>query len=230
VIAPQVSEWAEVATFDAPGVGEEPIPGGVLERLDREMVVDRGLEEVRRRGWDSYFVTGDAYGTATAARLAMADPEPVLGLALGHASLDYSSEGERPAVNRELNAAMSQLLRTDYDSFVRFGITQLTQGGWDDERASQMIARFPNDVEIPMRVWEMHIGEPQQIGEMLAQLGKPLLLAEHTGCLLFTPEGYEDATAAFPHAMTARAEKISAASDEFATALRDFCQGALANR
>ena len=111
MIAPQVAEWAEVATFDAPGVGEEPIPGGVLERLDREMVVDRGLEEVRRRGSDSYFVAGDAYGTATAVRLAIEDPEPVLGLALGHASLDYNSAGERPSYRRYGGPRTSQIGR-----------------------------------------------------------------------------------------------------------------------
>jgi hypothetical protein len=52
----------------------------------------------------------------------------------------------------------------------------------------QMIARFPDGVEIPM-------------------------------------QGYEDAAAAFLQATTVSVEKTSSASDEFATALRDFCQG-----
>src|SRR3954463_14231678 len=119
-IAPQLSEWAEVATFDAPGVGDEPIPGDDPTSLDRELVVQRALQEVETLGWDSYFVVGDAWGTATAARVAAAMPEPVLGIALGHASLDYDVAGERPAVNGELVAAMTQLMRTDYDSFVRY--------------------------------------------------------------------------------------------------------------
>src|SRR4051812_17860261 len=127
-IAPLLSEWAEVATFDAPGVGDEPMPGGDPENFDRELVVRRALDELDRLGWDSYFVVGDAWGTATAARVAATRPDSVLGLALGHASLHYRQEGTRPAVNKEVTAAMTQLLRSDYDSFVRYGMTQFTQG------------------------------------------------------------------------------------------------------
>jgi pimeloyl-ACP methyl ester carboxylesterase len=227
VIAPDLEEWAEVATFDAPGVGEEPIPGGDVAALDREMVVQRALEELRRRDWDSYFVAGDAYGTATAIRVAMANPEPVLGLALGHASLDYEAEGERPAVNGELNAAMTQLLRTDYDSFVRYGITQFTQGGFDEEKAGEMVERLPR-MEIAARVWEMHVARREQIGEMLKGLDKPVLLGEHDGCLLFTREGYEDVVAAFPESHQVSVQATSAASHEFAAALHEFCEDVLA--
>ena len=85
-IAPQPAEWAEVATFDAPGIGHEPIPGNDVKRLNRGLVVQRALQEVERLEWDSYFVVGDALGTATAVRVAVAKPELVLGLALGHAS------------------------------------------------------------------------------------------------------------------------------------------------
>src|SRR5258705_11502854 len=70
-IAPQLSEWAEVATFDAPGVGQEPFPDDDLTRLDRELVVQRALKEVEDRSWDSYFVVGDAWGTATAVRVGL---------------------------------------------------------------------------------------------------------------------------------------------------------------
>src|SRR5215217_6244491 len=88
-IAPQLAEWAEVATFDAPGVGDEPMPAGDPEDFDRELVVDRALRQVDDLGWDSYFLVGDAWGTATAARVAAARPEPVLGIALGHATIGY---------------------------------------------------------------------------------------------------------------------------------------------
>jgi pimeloyl-ACP methyl ester carboxylesterase len=224
-IAPQLSEWADVATFDAPGVGDEPIPGDDPSRLDRELVVERALREADDRGWDAYFVVGDAWGGATAVGVAVARPESVLGLALGHASLDYGTEGERPAVNGELVAAMTQLLRTDHASFVRYGITQFTQGGFNEELAGRMVARFP--ANNASRVWEMHIAQPEPLGERLAQLDKPLLLAKHDGCLVFTAEGYEDAVAAFPDAHTASVQQASAASDEFATALRDFCEDVL---
>jgi pimeloyl-ACP methyl ester carboxylesterase len=225
-IAPQLSEWADVATFDAPGVGDEPIPGGERLRMDREMVVQRALQEVETRSWDTYIVVGDAWGTATAAQVAANRPGSALGLALGHASLDFEMDGERPAVNGELVAAMTQLLRSDYDSFVRYGLTQFTQGGFDEEMASRIVERFP-PMEIAARVWEMHVTRTEPIGDLLAQLGKPLLLAKHDGCLVFTAEGYEDAIAAFPEAHQASVQKASSASDEFASALRDFCERVL---
>jgi pimeloyl-ACP methyl ester carboxylesterase len=221
-IAPQLSEWAEVATFDAPGVGQEPLPDDDVLRLDRELVVQRALQEVERLGWDSYFVVGDAWGTATAVRFALTRPEPVLGLALGHACLNYGTKGERPAVNGGPVAAMTQLMRTDYDSFVRYGLTQFTQGGFDDETAGRMVDRFPS-MDVTARAWEMHVGRPEPIGELLGQLDKPLLLAKHDGCLVFTEEGYEDAVAAFPAADTASVQTATSASEEFAAALRDFC-------
>jgi pimeloyl-ACP methyl ester carboxylesterase len=221
-IAPQLSEWAEVATFDTPGVGDEPVPGGGAARFDRQLVVDRALQEVDRRGWDSYFMVGDAWGTASAVLAAAARPEPVLGIALGHAALDHQTEGDRPAVNAGLVAAMTQLLRSDYDSFVRYGLTQFTQGGFDEEMAARMVARFP-DMENAARVWETLVERPEQIGEVLKSLDKPLLLVKHDDCLVFTAEGYEDAVAAFPTAHTASIDTAPSASAEFAAALREFC-------
>jgi hypothetical protein len=190
------------------------------------LVVQRALQEAETLGWDSYFVAGDAWGTATAVRVAEARPRAVLGLALGHASLDYETEGERPAVVGGLADALTQLLRTDYNSFVRYGITQLTQGGFDEELAGRMVARFPNE-DVAARAWEAHVRRPEPIGELLGRLDTPLLLAKHEGCLAFTPEGYEDAVAAFPAAHTVTLRKPSSASDEFAAALRDFCEGVL---
>jgi pimeloyl-ACP methyl ester carboxylesterase len=221
-IAPQLSEWAEIATFDAPGVGDEPLPAE-LAHLDREMVVQRAIEEVDGLGWDSYFVVGDAWGTATAVRFAMARPDRVLGIALGHASVDYGAQGERPAVNGELVAAMTQLLRSDYDSFVRYGLTQFTQGGFDEDTAGRMVDRFP-PMDVAMQVWEMHVSRPEPVGELLAKLNTPILLAKHEGCLVFTPEGYEDLVSSFPDAETVSVERATSASEEFADALRAFCE------
>jgi pimeloyl-ACP methyl ester carboxylesterase len=221
-IAPQLSEWAEVATFDAPGVGDEPMPDDAERGIDRELVVQRGLKELETRDWDSYFVVGDAWGTATAARIAAARPGSALGIALGHASSDYQGDGERPAVNGELVAAMTQLMHTDYESFVRYGLTQFTQGGFDEDIASRMVERFP-PMEITSRVWEMHVERPEPVGELLRQLDMPMLLAKHEGCLVFTPEGYEDLISSFPDAETVTVEKATSASEDFAAALRDFC-------
>ena len=228
-IAPRIAEWAEVATFDAPGVGDEPIPGDDHTRLDREMVVKRGLEEVERRGWDSYFVAGDAWGTATAVRVAHARQEQVLGLALGHASLDYGRDGRRAAVNKEVTAAMTQLLRSDYDSFVRYGMTQFTQGAFDEETSDRIVDRFP-PMEVASRVWEMNVLQLEPMGDLLEQLDMPILLSKHDGCLVFTAEGYEDAVRALPDAHRTSVSRASSASEEFAAALRDFCEQVLADR
>ena len=150
------------------------------------------------------------------------------GLALGHASLNFETEGERPAVNGELTAAMTQLLRTDYDSFVRYGITQFTHGGFDEDTAGRMVARFPR-ADVAARIWEMHVNQTEPVGELLTALDKPLLLARHDGCLVFTPEGYESAAAAFPDAHLAAVTGTPPASPEFAAALRDFCADVLSD-
>ncbi len=221
-IAPRLAEWAEVASFDVPGVGGEPLPedrsGG-----SRGMVIRRGIEEVDRRGWDSFFVVGDAWGTASAVRLAIAERDRVLGIALGHASVDYGAEGDRPAVNGEVVAAMTQLMRSDYDSFIRYGFTQFTQGGFDEDTAGRMVDRFP-PVDVATEFWEKLVSDPEPIVELLAELEVPMLLAKHEGCLVFTPEGYEDLVAAFPEASTVTVENTSSASEEFADALRAFCE------
>jgi pimeloyl-ACP methyl ester carboxylesterase len=225
-IAPQLAEWAEVATFDAPGVGDEPMPRGDPKGFDRGLVVERALQELDGLGWDSYFLVGDAWGTATAARVAAARPGVVLGLALGHACLDYASEGGRPAVNKEVVAAMTQLLRSDFDSFVRYGMTQFTQGGFDEETSERIVARFP-PMEIASQVWEANTARPEPIADLLSELDIPILLVKHDGCLVFTEEGYEDAVRALPEARRTSVGRSPSASDEFATALRDFCESVL---
>jgi pimeloyl-ACP methyl ester carboxylesterase len=222
-IAPGLSEWAEVATFDAPGFGDEPAPDIGPDLVYREALVRRALREVESRGWEEYFVAGDAWGTATAVRVAIAQPDRVLGVALGHASVDYATEGERPSVNGEVVAAMTQLMSTDYDSFVRYGITQFTQGGFDDGMATEIVRRFPPSA-IAAHVWDAHVERPEPIAELLGRVDKPLLLGKHEGCLVFTAEGYDDLVASFPEADTVAVSKASAASEEFATALRSFCE------
>jgi pimeloyl-ACP methyl ester carboxylesterase len=222
-IAPRISEWADVATFDAPGIGDEPLPEGGPDLIDRAAVVRRALAEAEGRHWDSYFVVGDAWGAATAAQVAAERPQAVRGIALGHATLHFETEGARPAVNGELVAAMTQLLRTDYDSFVSYGITQFTQGGFDEELAERMVERFPPN-EVAARVWEMHVMRAEPIADLLRRLDKPLLFSKHDGCLVFTAEGYEDAVSAFPEAQQVTMDKPSGASEEFAEALRRFCE------
>ena len=97
LIRDELESWAEVATYDAPGVGSEPPVGD----FGSVAVARRGLEEVKRRGWDSYFVVADEFGVAAATHLAIEAGDAVQGLALGHARLSNSLSGDRPAVNRE---------------------------------------------------------------------------------------------------------------------------------
>ena len=148
-IRSDLSEWAEVAAYDPPGVGDEPIADEDVERVRRgersihDLFARRGLEEVDRRGWDRFFVVADAWGNAPAARIAVERPGAVLGIALGHASLSFDMDSERPAVSREVWAAMGQLLRQDHREFIRHGIVQMTRGSVSDEAAAEMIDRFP---------------------------------------------------------------------------------------
>src|SRR3954469_20146130 len=77
-IRPLIEEWADVASFDAAGVGEEPPPeDGFLEASAR-----RGLAELDGRGWERCVIVGDEYGAGVAARIAAARPEAVDALVL----------------------------------------------------------------------------------------------------------------------------------------------------
>jgi pimeloyl-ACP methyl ester carboxylesterase len=232
-IRPDLSEWAEVAGYDPPGVGGEPLEDGDVEAVRsgamsiHDLFLRRGLEEVDRHGWDRFFVVADAWGNAAAARIAVARPDAVMGLALGHASLSFDMDGERPAVSREVWAAMGQLLRQDHREFIRHGIVQMTRGSVSDEAAAEMLDRFP-DSEFVTITWEALGRDPVPIGNLLKAYGGPLLLAQHQGCITFTDEGFRDAVAAFPDAAVVRTQDAPSIRPEFAAALRDFCERVLA--
>jgi pimeloyl-ACP methyl ester carboxylesterase len=216
-IRPQLEEWAEVASFDPPGVGDEPR----AERLDREVIVSRGLEELDRRGWDDCFIASDSWGIASAVRLAVARPDAVLGLALGHAKLSHHREGERAPINGAVYDALTELIRTDHEAFLRHGIAQATGGSVSEDLAERMIERFPPDLLVSG--WKAITRDDVPIGELLAQLDCPLLFAKHEGCLGSTDEGFEDAAAAFPRARTVLVRDAPVTSQAFAEALREFC-------
>src|SRR4051812_3618301 len=101
-IRPRLEEWAEVATFDMPGVGTEPLPDtagedpsqapDLLSRW-RAGGAERGLRELDERGWDRFFVITDDLGAPTAAEIAKRRREGVLGFGLGHAALSHSTQG-----------------------------------------------------------------------------------------------------------------------------------------
>jgi pimeloyl-ACP methyl ester carboxylesterase len=108
VIRPLLEEWAEVAAYDAPGVGAE----GPTDQYSSTAVAQQGLEELDRRGWDRCVVVADEFGVAAAANLVKAAPDVVQALALGHARLSNGLEGERAPLNREVYAGLAALMRT----------------------------------------------------------------------------------------------------------------------
>jgi hypothetical protein len=224
VIRPRLEEWAEVASFDPPGVGDEP----PLEKLDRQLVADRGLEELDRLGWNECFLATDSWAIPSAVRVAIARPQTVIGMALGHAKLSYRREGERAPVNGPVYDAMLELIRTDHEAFIRHGIAQSTRGSISEDLAQRMIARVSRGLLVSR--WEAVTGEDEDIGALLAQVDCPLLFAKHVGCLGSTEEGFDDAAAAFPDARTVAVEDAPMSSERFADAIREFCEDVLAGR
>jgi hypothetical protein len=227
-----LEKWAEVASFDTPGVGEEAIPadleidsspaGELLGRW-RDAAADRGLTEVDRHGWDRFVVVTDSHGSPTAVRLAKRRRDSALGLAIGHASLSHGHDGDRAPMRAGVWDAMAQLAKQGSDAFVRHGIAQMTRGGVSEEVAEQMLERFP-DVELVTAMVEALGQEPEPIGEDLAELDLPLLLAKHEGCLGRTDEGFEDIVAAFPAAETVICPETCSSSPAFAEAIRRFSE------
>jgi hypothetical protein len=214
-IRPLLEEWAEVASYDP---ARSVRPGAV----SREAFVEAGLGRLNDQGWERFFVVGDTFGTATAVRIAHARRDAVQGIALGHASLSWDMDGDRAPLNRELWEAMAQLMGQDATSFVRYGITQLTQGAYDEEVAQQMVERVPpGELEA---TWAMIRDNREPIGSLLTEIDLPLLLAKHEGCLMFTDAGFEDVRAEFPEAQTVAVEKAPSADERFAQALREFCE------
>lgn len=230
-IRDELEQWAEVESFDVPGVGNEPLPAGLELEPEkapeliprwRQATVDRGLLEVDGRGWHSFFVVTDSRGVAAAVQLARARRDSVLGLAIGHASLSHATEGPRAPTRGEIWDAVAQLARQGNEAFVRYGIAQATRGGVDEKTAEKMIERFP-DMELVAAVVDAIGHEPEPVGDDLRALGRPLLLAKHEGCLGSTDEGFEDIVAAFPDARTVICPEACSSSPAFAEGLQAFC-------
>jgi pimeloyl-ACP methyl ester carboxylesterase len=229
-IKPSLEEWAEVATFDAPGIGETEIPftvdldaiGPELLTRWREAAAKVGLDTVDRLGWERFVVVADSWGSPTAVRIARQRPEAVVGFAMGHAALSHSTEGERAPERAGVLAAIVQLARQGSESFVRFGIAQMTRGAIDEDTAQKMVERFP-DMALVTATLEALGEQPEPIGDELREIAAPLLFAKHDGCLGSTDEGFEDIVKAFPEAETVVCPEMCASSPTFEKALRLFC-------
>ena len=223
---PLIEEWADVASDDAPGVGDEPPVGD----FGTEAIGRRGLEELERCGWDRCFVVADEFGVAAALYIAAEAPEVVQAMALGHARLSNATEGDRAPLNREVHAGCRSLIQNDPRSFVRqlFRMTggERMEGGYGEKMAEEYFQRVPAELMLPF--WDSRPHEGSHIGEALRGLDVPLLLAQHKGCLLYTEEGYRDAVAALPHARALSFEEKPSTSEEFALALEAFCAQAAA--
>jgi hypothetical protein len=217
VIRPQLEEWAEVATFDMPGVGDVP----AADPLDRQALVDRALGELDRLGWDAYVVACDGSALPVGTHVAAARPEAVKGMALGHARLANRLEGDRPTYNQEVARAFGQLADTNFKEFVRYGLTQVTHGSIGDDLAEKMLERVP--LETGRTVYRMSLFDTEPFEPILRELDVPLLLAKHEGCLGATDEGFQEAVDAFPKAKVAIVPEAPSVSGDFADALRDFC-------
>jgi hypothetical protein len=220
-IRPRLEEWAEVASFDPPGVSDEPPP----EKLDRAVIIESGLKELDRLAWNECFVITDGWGIPSALRVAIGRPKKVIGVALGHAKLSYRREGDRAPVNGAVHEAMMNLIRTDHEAFIRHGIAQSTGGSISEDLAQRMIGHVSRDVLVSG--WEAITSEDEDIGALLAKVDCPLLFAKHVGCLGSTEEGFDDAAAAFPRAKAIEVEDAPASSEEFADAIREFCEEVL---
>jgi pimeloyl-ACP methyl ester carboxylesterase len=213
-IKPQLSEWAEVIAYDAPGIGGDPgewTPQGVAER---------GLALADERGWERFVLLADGTGGANASRILRSRPEAIQGVALGHATLSNRTSGDRAPVNGAVVDGMRTLIAQDASNFISFGIVQMTQDGYDEDLAKEMIGKVPR--ELLPKIVDVMLDE-YDIEAELRDLDVPLLFAKHEGCLVYTDEGFADAAGAFPDARTLAMPETCSVSPEFADALREFC-------
>ena len=218
-IRPLLEEWADVASYDLPGLGADAPAGG----LSLESMIQRGIDELDRRGWDEAVIVGDQFGSGLAVFVASSWEGTIGGLALGHACLHYRREGPRPAISAwvaDFQLQLTQLGRSSADQMFVQGL-EVTYG---KDVAEGIRARlgptFTREfAELLLSNQDIEL-EPR-----LRDLAVPLLFAQHDDCALWTAEGFEDAAAAFPDATTITTADNPGSSDEFAAALREFVLG-----
>jgi pimeloyl-ACP methyl ester carboxylesterase len=217
-IKPLLEEWADVASFDVPGIGGSP-----GSEASAQAIVDRGLAEIDERGWDSCFVVGDEIGAAQAIRLAAARPEVLDGLALGHPSLSLRGDGPRAPLNAEVQDALIRVGTTDFRSYVR-ALTQVTRQGYSEDFADEFMERVsPEGINAYLQQLLGPDGG-EDLEPLLRSVRAPVLLVEHTGCVMWTREGYEAVVEALPGARTASLAEKPSVAPAFSEMLRGFCR------
>jgi pimeloyl-ACP methyl ester carboxylesterase len=209
------ADWAEVESCDSPGAGGSrgTDPCGVRG------VVEAALTRLDELGWESYGVIGDSHGQAAAIEVALARPERVTGVFISHAAARYELSGDRPAMTPAVHDAAQQLLETDYRSFAR-AVTQLTLGLADDEWMERWLAEVPQHVAKSI-LGDLRDRTPELVAR-LAEADLPVVLGQHKGCLMWTPESFADACAAVPNARVIRCEGIPVQEAPFLDAVREL--------
>jgi pimeloyl-ACP methyl ester carboxylesterase len=214
-IKPALAEKTEVASFDAPGIGDEPPPA----RFGRRAIAERGVQAIEAHSWDQCVVVGDEFGSLTAAMVASLAPDRVAGLALGHACLSYETQGPHPAINGEVLEGFMAMERTNYRAYAR-ALSQITQGSYDEDFADAYIERVPQQTVLG---YSDLYRDGTRLVDLLEGWNGHLLLAEHYPCLLWTREGFHDASAAFPDARRIICESKPSVSPQFAEAVIELC-------
>jgi pimeloyl-ACP methyl ester carboxylesterase len=214
-IKPQLEEWADVASYDPPGVGSSPGEWSIAA------CVRRGLEEVDRRNWNEYVLVADGWGSWYGVGVLQARPDCLRGFALGHAALNNRMRGERAPLRGDVWDVLKQLVAQGREKLATFAIAQFTRDGYDEELAAEMLERVPTPVLTEMLDKGPELNYDLEV--LLRPLDLPLLFAKHEDCLLFTDEGYEDAMAAFPDARKRSLPTVCAANPDFADELHAFC-------
>ena len=202
-LAALAGDWAEVASFDVPV--EAPVEAAHA-RLDE-------------LGWDECVLVADGYAQGLGTEIALSHPDRFLAVAVGHAAKRFTTEPPRPTLHPEVVAAARQLLETDYMAFWR-AVTQITQGGMPDAWVERWATSVPK--ERARAVFSGITDSEAPAAERLAEFEGPLLLAQHTDCVLWTAEGFEDIVSAMPHARVVRCDQIPVFDAAFGDVLREL--------
>jgi pimeloyl-ACP methyl ester carboxylesterase len=215
-ILPLLEEWAEVVTYDIPGLSETELS----QPLDADFFVAGGVQVLERQGWSAAIIVGDQFGSALAVLVAEAWDGDVRGLALGHACLTYTREGPRPAISAiaaDFQLQLTRLGRVQADQMFLQGV-EMTYGS--DVAAGIRARLSPSFTQQYAQL--LLDNQDIDLEPRLRKLGAPLFFAQHEECGLWMPEGFEDAVAAFPEARTLATEENPGSSPEFAAELREF--------
>jgi hypothetical protein len=206
-------DWADVESFDGPGAGtrRDEAPGGI------EAMAAAASERLDELGWPSCVVVCDSHAQAVGIELALTDSR-VAGICISHAAARYSTEGERSTLNSAVHAAAAQLLTSDLRSFAH-ALTQLTQGQIDEDWVDAFIADVPR-ATAAARTGRL---DGRELVARLRDSEVEVVLGMHSGCLMWTPEGFEDAAALVPRAVTVVCDEVPNADPAFLAAARELC-------